>query len=215
MLALYRPLPPPFFYLVKLKLLALPPPPKSQQKLHSERSFSCHGTPKLVCCLSLKKQHNHPPTPSHILKFSRFLCKVMQFARLPLWSTSKRTRVPVEIWTLLSQHFCQCLFTNEIGQCCAELFRSININNSSSFSTSIANSISHRNFMQHHQEWKDFKVFVKNKVIYWHFQFLSLQEPKNNPNGGRVANCTSTPKKGVWKCKIYWLLLKGVPNVSI
>ena len=127
------------------------------------------------------------------LKFSHFLCKVIQFARLPLWSTSKRTRVPVEIWTLLSQHYCQCLFTNEIGQCCAELFRSININNSSSFSTTIGNSISNRNSMQHHQEWKDFKVFVKNKVTYWHFQFLSPQEPKINPNGGRVANWASTP----------------------
>ena len=38
--------PPPLFYLVKPKLPALPPlPPKSKQKLHSERSFSCDGTP--------------------------------------------------------------------------------------------------------------------------------------------------------------------------
>ena len=46
LLTLYGPLAPPTFYLVKPKLLALPPsPPQSQQKLHSERSFNFDGTP--------------------------------------------------------------------------------------------------------------------------------------------------------------------------
>ena len=47
LLTLYRPLPTPLFHLVKPKLLALPPLlPKSQQKLYSEWSFSCDGTPQ-------------------------------------------------------------------------------------------------------------------------------------------------------------------------
>ena len=42
-------------YLVKPKLLALPPPPKSQQKFHSEQSFSVDGTTKCIDCESYLK----------------------------------------------------------------------------------------------------------------------------------------------------------------
>ena len=80
---------PPLFYLVKPKLLALPPSPQKngQQKLHSERSFSFDGTPKVnALCLQnglrVIELMDHNSNPSDELLPDHSICYLLSVSIL-------------------------------------------------------------------------------------------------------------------------------------